>query len=200
MVLTSHRLCWSIPWKNILYCGQCPFQVVGGHPSCFYFFSAGCSSVKTLIFNSWTSRGGSVRQRHSFYQCVEFQTCMKCNGIRHVRCAPYHPSSNGLAERVVQTFKEAMKKTKGDIDVHIARFLFQYRITPHATTGQSPAQLLVKRQPRSALDLMVPDVGSSVQKNQERQKMDHDRGAHLGWEMQFLCKILMALLSGLQEG
>ena len=65
-------------------------------------------------------------------------------------------------------FKEAMKKTKGDNDVHIARFLFQYRITPHATTGQPPAQLLLKRQPRSAWDLMVPDVGSRVQKNQLR--------------------------------
>ena len=136
MVSTSHRLCWSIPWKNILYCGQCPFQVVGGHPSCFYFFSAGCSSVKTLIFNSWTSRGGSVRQRHSFYQCVEFQTCMKCNGIRHVRCAPYHPSSNGLAERVVQTFKEAMKKTKGDIDVLFSKISLP--IQNHTTCDHRP--------------------------------------------------------------
>ena len=98
------------------------------------------------------------------------------NGIRHVRCAPYHPSSNGLAERAVQTFKEAMKKTNGDIDVRIARFLFQYRITPHATTGQSRAFLLLRRQPRSALDLMVPDVGSRVQKCQEHQKANHDQG------------------------
>ena len=69
-----------------------------------------------------------------------------------------------------------MKKTKGDIDVRIARFLFQYRIIPQVTTGQSRAQLLLKRQPRSALDLMIPDVDSRVQTNQERQKMDHDRG------------------------
>ena len=97
---------------------------------------------------------------------------------------------------------EGEKKTKGDIDVRIARFLFHYRITPHATTGQSPAQLLLKRQPRSTLDLMVTDVGSRVQKNQEHPRImtEELRFAHLGWEMQFLCKILMALLSGLQEG
>ena len=34
----------------------------------------------------------------------DFAEFMKKNGIKHIRCAPYHPSSNGLAERFVQTF------------------------------------------------------------------------------------------------
>ena len=37
----------------------------------------------------------------------EFQLFMKSNGIKHIRCSPYHPSSNGLAERMVQTFKKS---------------------------------------------------------------------------------------------
>ena len=40
---------------------------------------------------------------------ADFAECIKKNGFKHIRCAPYHPSSNGLAERFVQTFKQAMK-------------------------------------------------------------------------------------------
>ena len=40
----------------------------------------------------------------------EFQQFMKENGIKHTRCAPYHPSSNGLAERFVQKLKKALRR------------------------------------------------------------------------------------------
>ena len=52
-----------------------------------------------------------VLDNGSAFTSAEFQTFVKRNGIRHVRSAPYHPSSNGQAERVVQTFKEAILKT-----------------------------------------------------------------------------------------
>ena len=44
----------------------------------------------------------------------EFVQFTKKNGIKHICCAPYHPSSNGAAERFVQTFKQAMKASKDD--------------------------------------------------------------------------------------
>eukprot|EP00731_Ephydatia_muelleri_P008944 Em0004g1282a len=60
------------------------------------------------------------------------------------RSAPHHPSSNGMAERAVQTVKQGVKKmTTGTLRDKLARFLFQYRITPQTTTSVSPAELLV---------------------------------------------------------
>lgn len=38
-------------------------------------------------------------------QSEEFRLFMKINGIVHKRSAPYHPATNGQAERNVQTFK-----------------------------------------------------------------------------------------------
>ncbi len=103
---------------------------------------------------------------------------MKLNGICHVKSAPYHPSSNGLAERAVQTFKAGMKKASTqDLQLRLTRFLFQYRITPHTTTGISPAELLLGRRPRSHLDLMHPVVESRVLTSQLRQKSAHDQHA-----------------------
>ena len=88
-----------------------------------------------------------------------------------MRLAPYHPSSNGLAERAVQSFKQGMKKlTSGTIDETVACFLFHYWNPPHSTTGQMPSELHLGHRPRSRLDLLLPDLTSIVTKAQHRQK------------------------------
>uniref|UniRef100_A0A3B3B4L9 Gypsy retrotransposon integrase-like protein 1 n=1 Tax=Oryzias melastigma TaxID=30732 RepID=A0A3B3B4L9_ORYME len=116
-----------------------------------------------------------VSDNGTCFTSAEFETFMKQNGIDHVRSAPFHPSTNGLAERAVQTFKEGMKKIKGDtLQTKLSRFLFSYRITPHATTGLSPAELMMSRRLRSAFDPLMPDVKTRVQKKQLKQKEIHD--------------------------
>ena len=105
----------------------------------------------------------------------EFKTFMDMNGIVHIRSALYHPSTNGLAERAVHTFKEGMKHLKeGSLKTHMARFLSKYRLTPHSTTGLSPCEMLLGHRPRSRLDLMHPDLVERVQSNQLKQKSRHD--------------------------
>ncbi len=108
----------------------------------------------------------------------EFLLFCKHNGIHHIRVSPYHPSSNGLAERAVRIFKIGLKKqTRGTLTVRIARFLFQYRNTPHTTTGSMPAELLMGRRLRSRLDLIKPDIKQRVQEKQGRQQLDHAKHA-----------------------
>ena len=66
----------------------------------------------------------------------------------------YHPSTNGLAKRMVQSFKNAVKADRSDRSIQhkLDRFLFAYRTAPHATTGHSPAHLFFGRNLKSRLD------------------------------------------------
>jgi transposase InsO family protein len=87
----------------------------------------------------------------------EFATLMKGNGIQHIRSAPYHPATNGLAERFVQSVKQALKASVADgrtLSHRLSNFLLANRSTPHATTGASPSSLFLQRNLRTCLDLL----------------------------------------------
>lgn len=117
-----------------------------------------------------------VSDNGSVFASAEFKEFTKKNGIRHVFSAPYHPSTNGLVERAVQTFKRGMKKqSEGSIETKLSRFLLQYRITPQTTTGESPVQLRWGRGLRTHLDLLRPDLEKKVATKQSRQKFCHDQ-------------------------
>ena len=116
-----------------------------------------------------------VTDNGSCFTSSDFAEFARRNQIRHLRTAPYHPSSNGLAERAVQTFKLGMKKqTNGTLQTKLSRFLFHYRLTPNATTGVAPAELMLKRQPRSHLDSIMPNMKGNITQQQEKQKTQHD--------------------------
>ena len=86
--------------------------------------------------------------------------------------APYHLATNGLAERVDQILKNSLKKSEpGDIDKQLARLLFHYRTTPYATTGISPAQLLMGRLLCTHFDLLRPNIATRVHMSQDSQKL-----------------------------
>ncbi|KRX62859.1 Transposon Tf2-9 polyprotein [Trichinella sp. T9] len=93
------------------------------------------------------------------FASAEFQQFLKRGEIRHARIAPFHPASNGQAERMVRTTKEALRKmVHGSWKQRLANFLFSQRVTPCATTGKSPAELLMKRRLRTVLDRIHPDI------------------------------------------
>ncbi|XP_064470249.1 uncharacterized protein K02A2.6-like [Ornithodoros turicata] len=106
-----------------------------------------------------------------------FQDFVKQNGIKHIRSAPYHPSSNGQEERFVRTMKEAIRKDHAcrPLEARLNSFLLAYRNTPQASTQQSPAALLLGRPLRTRLDLLRPDSEATVRyhqfKGSQRRRM-----------------------------
>ena len=116
------------------------------------------------------------------FTASEFGQFMKVNGIAHRRGAPYHPATNGEAERFVQTFKLALNKSQNDggtLSQRLSVFLLSYRTTPHTTTGVPPAELFMGRQLRVRLDLLHPAVRTRVENKQADQCRQHDKTARL---------------------
>ena len=87
----------------------------------------------------------------------EFQEFLRERGILHMRGAPYHPATNGQAERLVQTFKQSLRKSRLPCSQALQEFLIQYRRTP-LESGLSPSELLNGRQLRGKLDALLPSV------------------------------------------
>ncbi|XP_033739278.1 uncharacterized protein K02A2.6-like [Pecten maximus] len=100
------------------------------------------------------------------FTAAEFATFLKENGVRHILSAPYHPSSNGEAERAVRTFKQAMKslvQSDSSLNQKLASFLLSYRTTPHSLTKTPPSELFLGRKLRTRLDIMRPDLSGKTQ-------------------------------------
>ena len=101
---------------------------------------------------------------------------MRLNGIKHSLVAPYHPRSNGQAERFVQTFKQYFKAEGAqNIKQNLARFLFSYRTTQNSTTGHTPAELFLNRRPKTRLDLLKPDLGRKIGSKQKATQDAHSK-------------------------
>ena len=71
--------------------------------------------------------------------------------------------------------KQALDKSDKSLSVEsrIAKFLATYRNTPHVTTGKTPAELLLKRSPRTRLSLIHPCVEHKMQTVAEQSVGEH---------------------------
>ena len=87
-----------------------------------------------------------VTDNGACFTSSDFESFLQYNGVKHLTPAPYHPSSNGLAERAIQIVRKGQKKVKsGSVRSRLAKILLHYRIQPQETTGLTPAELLLKK-------------------------------------------------------
>ena len=67
----------------------------------------------TLCLSIWFSQYGILVHLISYngtqFTSQEFESFIKTLGVKHIRAATYHQSSNGQAERYVQTVKTGLK-------------------------------------------------------------------------------------------
>ena len=107
----------------------------------------------------------------------EFAQFLKLNGVKHVRVALYHAASSGLAECMIQSFKNHMKATKGNkmSGQHcIPNFLLTYRATRHPPTRRTPADLFLGSEPRTRFTLLHSKVEGKVMASEAKQKAARD--------------------------
>ena len=114
------------------------------------------------------------------YNCKEMREFAGKYNFCHITSSPYHPQSNGLAERSVKTAKLLLKDSPDP-----CKALLSYRATPLPSCGFSPAELLMGRKIRTD----VPQIQSTFvpkwsylkefketdEKNKHKQKRDYDQ-------------------------
>lgn len=112
----------------------------------------------------------------------EFEEYLKGNGIYHVRTAPYHPSSNGQAERFVQTVKNLLKKVKTtNLKKELANILLRLRTTPNSTNNMTPSEILMGRKIKTLMDHIHPVSSKSMEKSKPEKPVRNFRTGDNVW-------------------
>lgn len=172
----------SRPWNRIHIDYAGPFMgamflvIVDAHTKWTEIVKVSNSNTSTTIdclrnvFATFGYPNTIVSDNGTSFTSKQFQEYVKSIGALHVTTAPYHPQSNGLAERMVQTFKSSMKKLQGPLSERLTKFLMHYRTTPRVT----PAELMLNRQLRTKFDLLYP-MSNPPHQNQTKSPLTKHR-------------------------
>lgn len=100
----------------------------------------------------------------------EFAVFCQENGIEHIRSAPYHPQSNGQAEKFVDLLKTGLEKAQGTWNEKLNEFLMHYRSTPStALDGKSPAEARFGFKMSMRIDRCKPHSDPPAQRNESME-------------------------------
>ncbi|XP_046383599.1 uncharacterized protein K02A2.6-like [Ischnura elegans] len=127
-----------------------------------------CENLSTL-FSTFGYPSQIVSDNGPPFNSKLFVDFCSHRGIEVLKSPAYHPQSNGIAERAVQTIKRLLAKelntTPGalsDKNIHsvLGKILLAYRTTPLATGEISPSEKMFKYKPRTLLSLIKPPPNS----------------------------------------
>lgn len=150
-------------------------------PEIFKTVSTTTSKTTELIDEAFTRNGNCdviVSDNGPQFTSQAFQEFCKKKGIDHVRTAPYHPQSNGQAEKFVDLLKTGLEKAEGNAEQKLRKFLHSYRSTPSYSLGmKSPAELM-NRTFKTELDLLKPHEQKTSKPS--HNKMEQQFNSHHG--------------------
>ncbi|MCP3679340.1 MAG: transposase family protein, partial [Gammaproteobacteria bacterium] len=125
------------------------------------------STTCAVLFNWFCSETGSpttlVSDNGPQFTSNFFADKMKLWNIKHIFSPPYHPCSNGLAERGVQLVKDRLKKmnvTSRAIDLYVslAYICKVHGLTPHSSTDRCPYELIKLSNLPSLFPSLISDI------------------------------------------
>ena len=118
-----------------------------------------------------------VSDNGTAFSSVKFSTLCQQNGINHICTPPFHTQSNGQVEHLVDTFKRALLKLRGEgtMSEILETFLTSYRATPNPNTpkSSSPAESVMNRKIRLHIDVLKQHHSIRRNTKMERQYNRH---------------------------
>lgn len=107
------------------------------------------------------------------FRSIEFARFCEEKGVKHQKVTPRWPEANGLVERFMRCIGKVARiaSSEGkDFIREIYRFLADYRVTPHPSTGVSPTIDLTGRMVR----IKLPSIAEASQRTKdERMEICH---------------------------
>jgi transposase InsO family protein len=106
----------------------------------------------------------------------EFEDFLAAHSIKHSRSALYSPQTNAAVERLNRVIKEGVKVALAEgksFMTGLRQVMAAYRTTPHATTGVTPASLMLAfpvRTPLSVLSSLPSSSRSSTSSQTDLRK------------------------------
>lgn len=118
-----------------------------------------------------------VTDNYATFVGKAFQNFAKETGQRHSTTPARFPATNGAAENFVGAVKRkltCLMKDGYNMPQALTKFLFDYRATPHAATGKTPANLMIGRDLRTKFSILRPPaIGNQVADYQAAQMRNY---------------------------
>ena len=122
-------------------------------------------------------------QGRNFVSSLIKQLC-SCYGVEKVRTTAYHPQGNACCERFNRTLHGLLLTMDNNVKKkwpeHVSALVAHYNMTPHATTGYSPFQVLFGREPKMPRD---PVQGNIPEESVDEWISELDQIQSMVWEV-----------------